>query len=91
MHFGTRLLLFTGALAASTTLQARTFECTTLDKAHWTPPDELRAELVADGNKSVAITTQDHCYRVVMETADGRRVEGIYNPVGAYPLRRQVR
>ncbi|MBI4696123.1 MAG: hypothetical protein HY749_19100 [Gammaproteobacteria bacterium] len=91
MHCCTRLLLLTGALAASTSLYARTFECTTLDEAHWTPPNELRAQLVADGNKAVAVTTREHCYRVVMETADGRRVEGIYNPVGAYPLRRQVR
>lgn len=73
----------------STPLLARTFECTDLDKAHWVSAETMKARLVDQGYQVIKLEVSNSCYKANLKTDKGQHFEGIYQPIGGYPVRRQ--
>ncbi len=84
------LVIAAAALAVSAPLFARTPRCTDLDKAHWIPAHAMQEKFAGQGYKVIEFGVVDSCYKARLEDKDGRQVEGFYNPVGGYPVRRQA-
>ena len=84
-HFAVAVSLIT----LSPPALARTFECTNLDKAHWIPEKEMHSRLEQQGYQVIRLNPTNTCYKAVLKATSGQKVEGIYNPVGGHPLRRQ--
>jgi len=74
----------------STPALAEMEECTDLDKAHWLKQEEIQKILYERGYKIVNFELVGSCYKVHLETKEGKQVEGIYNPVGGHPMQRKV-
>jgi|GEM_PF-4456701 len=75
----------------STSSLARITECTDLDKAHWLNQEEFQKILSEHGYKIVNLKLIGNCYKVHLVTKDGKKIEGVYNPVGGHPMKRQVK
>lgn len=76
-------------LTLSTPLLARTFECTDLDKTHWIPAESMQRKLVEQGYQVINFTVVNSCYKAILKTEHGQKIEAIYHPIGGHPLRRQ--
>ncbi len=75
----------------STPALAEMKECTDLDKAHWLKQEEIQKILSERGYKIINFELTGSCYKVHLETKEGKQIEGIYNPVGGQPIRRKVK
>jgi len=75
----------------STSAFARIRECTDLDEAHWLKQEEFQKILSEHGYKVVNLKLIGNCYKVHLVTKEGKKIEGIYNPVGGHPMQRQVK
>ena len=76
-------------ITLSTPLLARTFDCTNLDKAHWIPAQEMQKKFEQQGFQVISLNPKNTCYKVMLKDKTGQKIEGIYNPIGGHPLRRQ--
>jgi hypothetical protein len=74
----------------STPVLAGTTECTELDKEHWISTEQMQKILDGRGYKIINFELVGNCYKVHLETKEGKKIEGIYNPVGGHPMKRQV-
>lgn len=83
------IVLAASLITLSTPLLARTFECTDLDKAHWIPAQTMKNKLVEQGYQVVSFDVSNTCYKATLKTDKGQNFEGIYQPIGGYPIRRQ--
>ncbi len=84
------LLIAAASLVVSAPVLARTPHCTDLDKAHWIPAEAMQDKLAGQGYKVVEFGVVGSCYKARLEDEDGRKLEGFFNPVGGYPVRRQT-
>lgn len=80
------MLNFTVAAAP---VLARTIECTNLDKVHWIPEKEMQNRFGQQGYQVIRLNPTNTCYQAVLRATTGQKIEGIYNPIGGHPLRRQ--
>lgn len=84
------LAIAIGLITLSVPALARTFECTDLDKAHWIPEKTMQSKLEKQGYEVIRLAPVKTCYKAILKSTTGQNVEGIYHPVGGYPLRRQT-
>jgi hypothetical protein len=75
----------------STPVLAEIKECTDLDKAHWLKQEEIQKILSERGYKIINFELSGNCYKIHMETKEGKQIEGIYNPVEGHPMQRKVK
>jgi hypothetical protein len=75
----------------STPALAEMKECTDLDKAHWLKQEEIQKILSERGYKIINFELSGSCYKVHLETKEGKQIDGIYNPVGGHPMQRKVK
>jgi hypothetical protein len=75
----------------STPVLAEIKECTNLDKAHWLKQEEIQKILSERGYKIINFELSGSCYKIHMETKEGKQIEGIYNPVEGHPMQRKIK
>jgi hypothetical protein len=76
-------------ITLSAPVLARTIDCTSLDKAHWIPEQEMRSKFEGQGYEVLNFSSTNTCYKAVLKARKGRKFQGIYDPVEGHPLRRQ--
>lgn len=88
----TILLTALAPLVLSAPLLAREPDCTNmdLDKAHWLSVEKMKERVAAQGHKVLEIDVVGNCYRVHYEEKDGRKLEGLYDPIEGHPIRRKL-
>ncbi|MCX7187062.1 MAG: PepSY domain-containing protein [Methylophilaceae bacterium] len=86
-----KIVVAISLIILSTSAFARITECTDLDNAHWINQEELQKILSEHGYKVVNFKLIGNCYKVHLVTKDGKKIEGVYNPVGGHPMKRQVK
>ena len=84
------IALIVSAFALPMSAFAEMKECTDLDKAHWLKQEEVQKILSERGYKIVNFELVGSCYKVHLETKEGKQLEGIYNPIGGHPMQRKV-
>lgn len=83
------ILIAIGLITLSTPLFARSFECTDLDKEHWIPAETMQKKLAEQGYQVINFEVSNTCYKAILKTGSGQKIEAIYHPVGGHPMRRQ--
>ena len=86
-----RIVAVISLVIISTSALAGIKKCTDLDKAHWIKQNEIEKMLSERGYTVINFELIGGCYKVHLETKEGKHIDGIYNPVGGHPIQRQVK
>ena len=86
-----KLAIAISMVILSTQVLAGMPECTDMDKSHWISEEQMQKILADRGYETINLELVGNCYKAHLETKGGKKIDAIYNPVGAHPMRRQVK